>query len=99
VGISHRSADALGRQYVIVTFFSLSLAAPAWDFARSYRLFTIPIDTAVAVAALLAGQDICYYWFIAAAIGSGAFGRRMRSIIPRMTSTSLHPTALGEPAG
>jgi sterol desaturase/sphingolipid hydroxylase (fatty acid hydroxylase superfamily) len=92
-------ADALGRQYVIVTLFSLSLAAPAWDFAHSHRLFTIPIVTAVAVAALLTGQDFCYYWFHRCAIGSGAFGRRMRSIIPRMTSTSLHPTALGGPAG
>lgn len=55
--------DALGRQYVVLTFFSLSLAAPVWDFAHSHRLFTIPIDTAVAVAALLIGQDFCYYWF------------------------------------
>jgi len=56
-------ADALGRQYVVLTFLSLSLAAPAYDLAYSHRLFTIPIDTAVAVIALLIGQDFCYYWF------------------------------------
>ncbi|HKD24308.1 MAG TPA: sterol desaturase family protein, partial [Xanthobacteraceae bacterium] len=56
-------ADALGRQYVIVTFFSLSLAVPVWNFAHNHRLFTIPIDTAVVVVALLIGQDFCYYWF------------------------------------
>ena len=56
-------ADALGRQYVVYTFLSLSLAAPAYDLAYSHRLFTIPIDTAVVVVALLIGQDFCYYWF------------------------------------
>jgi sterol desaturase/sphingolipid hydroxylase (fatty acid hydroxylase superfamily) len=56
-------ADALGRQYIVLTFFSLSLAAPAYDLARSHRLFTIPLDTTVAVVALLIGQDFCYYWF------------------------------------
>jgi sterol desaturase/sphingolipid hydroxylase (fatty acid hydroxylase superfamily) len=56
-------ADALGRQYVVLTFFTLSLAAPAYDVARSHRLFTIPVDTAVAVAVLVVGQDFCYYWF------------------------------------
>jgi len=56
-------ADAVGRQYVVLTFLSLSLATPAIDFAYSHRLFTIPIDTVVAVVALLVGQDFCYYWF------------------------------------
>jgi sterol desaturase/sphingolipid hydroxylase (fatty acid hydroxylase superfamily) len=46
-----------------LTFLSLSLAAPAYDLAYSHRLFSIPIDTAVAVVALLIGQDFCYYWF------------------------------------
>lgn len=55
-------ADALGRQYVVVTFFSLSLAAPAYHWAHIHRLFTIPLDTAVAVVVLLTGQDFCYYW-------------------------------------
>jgi sterol desaturase/sphingolipid hydroxylase (fatty acid hydroxylase superfamily) len=56
-------ADALGRQYIVLTFFSVSLAAPAYDLARTYRLFTIPLNTTVAVVALLVGQDFCYYWF------------------------------------
>jgi sterol desaturase/sphingolipid hydroxylase (fatty acid hydroxylase superfamily) len=55
-------ADALGRQYIVLTFFTLSLAAPAFDLARSHRLFTIQLDSAVAVVALLVGQDFCYYW-------------------------------------
>ena len=41
--------DALGRQYVVVTFLSLSLAAPAYDLAYNHRLFAIPIDTTVTV--------------------------------------------------
>jgi len=56
-------ADALGRQYIVLTFFALSLAAPAYDLASSHRLFTISIDTAVAAVVLLVGQDFCYYWF------------------------------------
>jgi len=56
-------ADALGRQYVVLTFLSLSLVAPAYDLARSHRLFTIPLDTPVAVFMLMVGQDFCYYWF------------------------------------
>src|SRR5215470_9867891 len=56
-------ADALGRQYIVLTFFTLSLATPAFDLARSHRLFTIQLDSAVAVVALLVGQDFCYYWF------------------------------------
>jgi len=47
----------------VLTFLSLSLAAPAYDFAQAHRLFTIPLDTAVAVFVLLIGQDFCYYWF------------------------------------
>jgi sterol desaturase/sphingolipid hydroxylase (fatty acid hydroxylase superfamily) len=56
-------ADALGRQYVVLTFVTVSLAAPAYGLARSHHLFTIPVNTAVAVAFLLVGQDFCYYWF------------------------------------
>jgi len=56
-------ADALGRQYIILTFLSLSLAAPAIGFAWSHRLFTVPLDTVVAVAVLVIGQDFSYYWF------------------------------------
>jgi hypothetical protein len=56
-------ADALGRQYIVLTFFTVSLAAPASGWAYRHHLFTIPVDTAVATVALLIGQDFCYYWF------------------------------------
>src|SRR5947209_12791141 len=56
-------ADALGRQYIVLTFLSLSLAAPAINFAWSHRLFTVPLNTAVAVVVLVIGQDFSYYWF------------------------------------
>jgi sterol desaturase/sphingolipid hydroxylase (fatty acid hydroxylase superfamily) len=55
-------ADALGRQYIVLSFLSASLAAPAINCAWSHRLFTVPLDTAVAVAVLLIGQDFSYYW-------------------------------------
>jgi sterol desaturase/sphingolipid hydroxylase (fatty acid hydroxylase superfamily) len=56
-------ADALGRQYIVLTFFSVSIAAPVSEFAYHHRLFTIPLDTVVATAALFIGQDFFYYWF------------------------------------
>src|SRR5437899_8786489 len=56
-------ADALGRQYIVLTFVTVSLAGPAFQLAWSHRLFTIPLDTSIAVVALLIGQDFCYYWF------------------------------------
>ena len=55
-------ADALGRQYV-VALLPLSLAAPAVDLAWRQRLFTVPLDTAAAVAVLVLAQDFSYYWF------------------------------------
>jgi sterol desaturase/sphingolipid hydroxylase (fatty acid hydroxylase superfamily) len=56
-------ADALGRQYVVVPFITFSLAAPASAFAWEHRLFTVPLDTAAAVVALVVLQDLSYYWF------------------------------------
>jgi sterol desaturase/sphingolipid hydroxylase (fatty acid hydroxylase superfamily) len=56
-------ADALGRQYFVLTFLPLSLATPVIDFAWSHRLFTVPLGGAVAVAVLVIGQDFSYYWF------------------------------------
>jgi sterol desaturase/sphingolipid hydroxylase (fatty acid hydroxylase superfamily) len=56
-------ADALGREYVVLTFLSASLAAPAISLAWHNRLFTVPLDTATAVVVLVIGQDFCYYWF------------------------------------
>ena len=56
-------ADALGRQYFVLTFLPLSLAGPAMDFAWSHRLFTVPLNSAVAVVLLVIAQDFSYYWF------------------------------------
>ncbi len=56
-------ADALGRQYVILPFLPLSLAAPAIRYAWGHRLFTVPLDTAAMVAVLVVLQDFSYYWF------------------------------------
>lgn len=56
-------ADALGRQYFVLTFLPLSLAGPAIDFAWSHRLFTVPLNGAVAAMLLVIAQDFSYYWF------------------------------------
>jgi sterol desaturase/sphingolipid hydroxylase (fatty acid hydroxylase superfamily) len=56
-------ADALGRQYFVLTFLPLSLAGPAIDFAWSHRLFTVPLNSATAVVLLVLAQDFSYYWF------------------------------------
>jgi sterol desaturase/sphingolipid hydroxylase (fatty acid hydroxylase superfamily) len=56
-------ADALGRQYIVVPFVTLNLAAPAVGYAWAHRVFTVPLDTAAAVAVLAVLQDFSYYWF------------------------------------
>src|SRR3954452_7190303 len=56
-------ADALGRQYFVLTFLPLSLAGPAMDLAWSHRLFTVPLNGAGAVVLLVTAQDFSYYWF------------------------------------
>ena len=56
-------ADALGREYIVASFLTISLAAPIIGFAYRHRLFTIPLDTTAAVVLLVIGQDFCYYWF------------------------------------
>ncbi len=56
-------ADALGRQYFVLTVLPLSLATPVVDFAWSHRLFTVPLNSAVAVVVLAIAQDVSYYWF------------------------------------
>lgn len=56
-------ADALGREYIVMTFVTLSLAAPLIGFAWQHRLFTIPLDTPIAVVVLVILQDFFYYWF------------------------------------
>lgn len=55
-------ADALGREYVVYVFLSASLAAPLIRLAWAHRVFTVPLDTAMAVVVLVIGQDFCYYW-------------------------------------
>ena len=55
-------ADALGREYVILTFLPLSLAAPVIDFAWRHRLYTVPLNSAAAVVLLVLAQDFSYYW-------------------------------------
>jgi sterol desaturase/sphingolipid hydroxylase (fatty acid hydroxylase superfamily) len=56
-------ADALGREYIVMTFLTLSLAAPAIGFAWRHRLFTIPLDTVTSIVLLVILQDFFYYWF------------------------------------
>jgi sterol desaturase/sphingolipid hydroxylase (fatty acid hydroxylase superfamily) len=56
-------ADLLGRDYIVMTFLSASIAAPAVRLAWEHRLFTVPLDTTTAIVVLVIGQDFCYYWF------------------------------------
>ena len=56
-------ADALGREYVVMTFLTLSITAPAVGFAWKHRLFTVPLDTVTSVVLLVILQDFSYYWF------------------------------------
>jgi sterol desaturase/sphingolipid hydroxylase (fatty acid hydroxylase superfamily) len=56
-------ADALGREYVVMTFLTLSITAPAVGFAWRHRLFTVPLDTVSSVVVLAILQDFSYYWF------------------------------------
>lgn len=56
-------ADLAGREYVVKLFLSFSIVAPLIGLAWRHRLFTIPLDTGLALAALFIGQEFCYYWF------------------------------------
>jgi sterol desaturase/sphingolipid hydroxylase (fatty acid hydroxylase superfamily) len=56
-------ADALGREYIVMAFVTLSLAAPLIGFAWQHRLFTIPLNTVTSVVVLVILQDFFYYWF------------------------------------
>jgi sterol desaturase/sphingolipid hydroxylase (fatty acid hydroxylase superfamily) len=56
-------ADLLGRDYIVMTFLSASIAAPAVRLAWEHRLFIVPLETIAAVVVLVIGQDFCYYWF------------------------------------
>jgi sterol desaturase/sphingolipid hydroxylase (fatty acid hydroxylase superfamily) len=56
-------ADALGRQYLVYTLLPLSIAQPLVDLAWSHRLFSVPLNGALAVVVLVIAQDFSYYWF------------------------------------
>jgi sterol desaturase/sphingolipid hydroxylase (fatty acid hydroxylase superfamily) len=55
--------DALGRQYLVYTLLPLSIAGPLVDLAWNHRLFTVPLNSALAVVVLVIAQDFSYYWF------------------------------------
>ena len=56
-------ADALGREYVVFTFLTISLTGPLIGYAWQHRLFTVPLDTVTSVVVLVLLQDFSYYWF------------------------------------
>jgi len=56
-------ADALGRQYLVYTLLPLSVAQPLVDLAWKHRLFTVPLNSVLAVVVLVVAQDFSYYWF------------------------------------
>src|SRR5215813_12034584 len=55
--------DAIGRQYFVYVFLPLGLAEPLVNLAWSHRLFTVPLNGALAVVVLVIAQDFSYYWF------------------------------------
>src|ERR1700744_6641241 len=50
-------ADALGREYVVFTFLTISLAGPLIGYAWQHRLFTVPLDTVTSVVVLVLVSD------------------------------------------
>ena len=54
-------ADMIGRK--LMAFLPLSLATPIFAFAWQHRLFTVEINSALAVLLLFIGQEFCYYWY------------------------------------
>ena len=53
--------DMIGRK--VMAFLPLSLATPIFAFAWQHRLFTVEINSALAVLLLFVGQEFCYYWY------------------------------------
>ena len=53
--------DMIGRK--LMAFLPLSLAAPIFALAWQHRIFTVEINTALAVLLLFVGQEFCYYWY------------------------------------
>ncbi|WP_404990838.1 sterol desaturase family protein [Cupriavidus pauculus] len=53
--------DMIGRKLMVL--LPLSLATPIFAFAWQHRLFTVEINSALAVLLLFIGQEFCYYWY------------------------------------
>lgn len=53
--------DMIGRK--LMAFLPLSLATPIFALAWQHRLFTVEINSALAVLLLFVGQEFCYYWY------------------------------------
>ncbi|MCA3186998.1 MULTISPECIES: sterol desaturase family protein [unclassified Cupriavidus] len=53
--------DMIGRK--LMAFLPLSLAAPIFALAWQHRIFTVEINSALAVLLLFIGQEFCYYWY------------------------------------
>jgi sterol desaturase/sphingolipid hydroxylase (fatty acid hydroxylase superfamily) len=56
-------ADMAIRNYPVRLLLGYSIAGPLIGLAWPHSLFTVPLDTGIAIAALFAGQEFCYYWF------------------------------------
>ncbi len=54
-------ADMVGRK--LMALLPLSLATPIFALAWDHRIFTIEINSALAVLLLFIGQEFCYYWY------------------------------------
>ncbi|WP_042879982.1 sterol desaturase family protein [Cupriavidus necator] len=54
-------ADLVGRK--LFALLPLSLATPIFSFAWEHRIFTVEINSALAVLLLFLGQEFCYYWY------------------------------------
>ena len=56
-------ADLLVRQYVVYAYLAFSPIDPLIGWVYAHRIATVPIGSAVSIAVLFVGQDLCYYWF------------------------------------
>lgn len=56
-------ADLLVRQYVVYVYFAFGPIDWLTRFAWAHRVWTVPLGSAVSIAALFIGQEFAYYWF------------------------------------
>jgi sterol desaturase/sphingolipid hydroxylase (fatty acid hydroxylase superfamily) len=56
-------ADLLVRQYIIYVYFAFGPVDLAIGWVYAHRIATVPLGTALSIAALFIGQEFCYYWF------------------------------------